>query len=105
MSYQEARSTGGSYDSNAFEYDGAIVGGGSAGYAAARTSAAAGQRTVVIDDGVDDGSRTRQLAALSSNSRGNLDLSCGGVGRPDHAVRVGFHPIVTDVLVNYCRGA
>jgi pyruvate/2-oxoglutarate dehydrogenase complex dihydrolipoamide dehydrogenase (E3) component len=55
MSYQDSGSSGGNYDSNAFEYDVAIVGGGSAGYAAARTSAAAGQRTVVIDGGVEVG--------------------------------------------------
>jgi pyruvate/2-oxoglutarate dehydrogenase complex dihydrolipoamide dehydrogenase (E3) component len=55
MSYQEPRSSGGNYGSNAFDYDVAIVGGGSAGYAAARTSAAAGQRTVVIDGGAEVG--------------------------------------------------
>lgn len=55
MSFQESGSSGGNYDSNAFQYDVAVVGGGSAGYAAARTSAAAGQRTVVIDGGVEVG--------------------------------------------------
>lgn len=34
-----------------FDYDVAIIGGGSAGYAAARTAAAAGMRTAVIDGG------------------------------------------------------
>ncbi len=38
-----------------FDYDVAIIGGGSAGYAAARTSAAAGLRTVVIDGGAEAG--------------------------------------------------
>lgn len=38
-----------------FDYDVAIVGGGSAGYAAARTAAAAGLRTVVIEGGVEVG--------------------------------------------------
>ena len=38
-----------------FDYDVAILGGGSAGYAAARTAAAAGLRTVVIESGVEVG--------------------------------------------------
>jgi pyruvate/2-oxoglutarate dehydrogenase complex dihydrolipoamide dehydrogenase (E3) component len=38
-----------------FDYDVAILGGGSAGYAAARTSAAAGLRTVVIEGGAEVG--------------------------------------------------
>jgi len=38
-----------------FEYDVAILGGGSAGYAAARTAAAAGLRTVVIEGGAEVG--------------------------------------------------
>lgn len=38
-----------------FDYDVAIVGGGSAGYAAARTSAAAGLRTVLIESGEEIG--------------------------------------------------
>ncbi|HTG42931.1 MAG TPA: FAD-dependent oxidoreductase, partial [Verrucomicrobiae bacterium] len=37
------------------EYDVAIIGGGSAGYAAARTCSAAGQRTVVIEGGEEVG--------------------------------------------------
>ena len=36
-------------------YDVAIIGGGSAGYAAARTSATGGRRTVMIDGGADVG--------------------------------------------------
>ena len=36
-------------------YDVAVVGGGSAGYAAARTAAAAGLRTVVIEGGAEAG--------------------------------------------------
>jgi len=36
---------------NKFDYDVAIVGGGSGGYAAARTAGSAGLRTVVIDGG------------------------------------------------------
>lgn len=46
---------GGKSDSHSFDYDVAIIGGGSAGYAAARTSAAAGLRTVVIDGGAEVG--------------------------------------------------
>ena len=38
-----------------FDYDVAIIGGGSAGYAAARTSVAAGLRVVVIDGGAEAG--------------------------------------------------
>jgi len=38
-----------------FDYDVAIVGGGSAGYAAARTAAAIGRRTVVIEGGAEVG--------------------------------------------------
>src|SRR5262252_5160062 len=38
-----------------FDYDVAIVGGGSGGYAAARTAAAAGLRTVVIEGGTEVG--------------------------------------------------
>src|SRR5687767_11389488 len=38
-----------------FEYDVCIVGGGSAGYAAARTTATAGLRTVVIEGGEEVG--------------------------------------------------
>lgn len=38
-----------------FDYDVAIIGGGSAGYAAARTSESAGLRTVVIDGGAEVG--------------------------------------------------
>lgn len=38
-----------------FDYDVAIIGGGSAGYAAARTSAAAGLRTLVIEGGQEVG--------------------------------------------------
>ncbi len=38
-----------------FDYDVAIVGGGSAGYAAARTAAAMGRRTVVIEGGAEVG--------------------------------------------------
>src|ERR1700733_12026808 len=37
------------------EYDVAVIGGGSAGYAAARTAAAAGLRTVVIEGGEEVG--------------------------------------------------
>lgn len=44
-----------SVPNRAFDYDVAIIGGGSAGYAAARTSAAAGMRTVVIDGGAEVG--------------------------------------------------
>ncbi len=40
---------------NRFDYDVAILGGGSAGYAAARTSGAAGLRTVVIEGGAEVG--------------------------------------------------
>jgi len=40
---------------NRFDYDVAILGGGSAGYAAARTAAAAGLRTVVIESGAEVG--------------------------------------------------
>jgi pyruvate/2-oxoglutarate dehydrogenase complex dihydrolipoamide dehydrogenase (E3) component len=40
---------------NRFDYDVAILGGGSAGYAAARTAAAAGLRTLVIESGVEVG--------------------------------------------------
>jgi pyruvate/2-oxoglutarate dehydrogenase complex dihydrolipoamide dehydrogenase (E3) component len=42
-------------NSRSFDYDVAIIGGGSAGYAAARTSAAAGLRTMVIDGGAEVG--------------------------------------------------
>jgi pyruvate/2-oxoglutarate dehydrogenase complex dihydrolipoamide dehydrogenase (E3) component len=38
-----------------FQYDVAVIGGGSAGYAAARTTAAAGLRTVVIEGGAEVG--------------------------------------------------
>src|SRR6188768_1946997 len=38
-----------------FDYDVAIIGGGSAGYAAARTAAGAGLRTVVIEGGKEVG--------------------------------------------------
>ena len=38
-----------------FPYDVAVLGGGSAGYAAARTAAAAGLRTVVIEGGAEVG--------------------------------------------------
>ena len=40
---------------NRFDYDVAILGGGSAGYAAARTACAAGLRTVVIESGAEVG--------------------------------------------------
>jgi pyruvate/2-oxoglutarate dehydrogenase complex dihydrolipoamide dehydrogenase (E3) component len=40
---------------NRFDYDVAILGGGSAGYAAARTATAAGLRTVVIESGAEVG--------------------------------------------------
>lgn len=40
---------------NRFDYDVAILGGGSAGYAAARTAATAGMRTVVIEGGAEVG--------------------------------------------------
>jgi pyruvate/2-oxoglutarate dehydrogenase complex dihydrolipoamide dehydrogenase (E3) component len=40
---------------NRFEYDVAILGGGSAGYAAARTTAAAGLQTIVIESGAEVG--------------------------------------------------
>ena len=39
----------------AFDYDVAVIGGGSAGYAAARTATAAGLRTVVLEGGEDVG--------------------------------------------------
>jgi pyruvate/2-oxoglutarate dehydrogenase complex dihydrolipoamide dehydrogenase (E3) component len=38
-----------------FQYDVAVIGGGSAGYAAARTTAAAGLRTVVVEGGTEVG--------------------------------------------------
>src|SRR3954447_10569674 len=38
-----------------FEYEVAVVGGGSGGYAAARTSAAAGLKTVIVEGGEDVG--------------------------------------------------
>src|ERR1041384_2953170 len=38
-----------------YDYDGAVIEGGSAGYAAARTTAAAGLRTVVIEGGEEVG--------------------------------------------------
>ena len=38
-----------------FDYDVAVLGGGSAGYAAARTAAAAGLRTVVLESGAEVG--------------------------------------------------
>ncbi len=41
--------------SDSFDYDVAVIGGGSAGYAAARTTAAAGQRTVLIEGGKEIG--------------------------------------------------
>src|SRR5205085_8180281 len=41
--------------SHGFEYDVAIIGGGSGGYAAARTAAAAGLRTAVIEGGKEVG--------------------------------------------------
>src|SRR5205085_6420764 len=41
--------------SHGFEYDVAIIGGGSGGYAAARTAAAAGLRTAVIEGGKEIG--------------------------------------------------
>ena len=40
---------------NQFDYDVAILGGGSAGYAAARTAGAAGLRTIVIEGGAEAG--------------------------------------------------
>src|SRR3954471_2336908 len=40
---------------SAFDYDVAVVGGGSAGYAAARTAAAAGLRIVVLEGGEEVG--------------------------------------------------
>src|SRR5580698_4067160 len=40
---------------NRFDFDVAVVGGGSAGYAAARTGAAAGLKTVVIEGGKEVG--------------------------------------------------
>jgi pyruvate/2-oxoglutarate dehydrogenase complex dihydrolipoamide dehydrogenase (E3) component len=42
-----------SLQNQTFDYDVAVVGGGSAGYAAARTAASAGLRTVVIDGGAE----------------------------------------------------
>src|SRR5438132_5223390 len=41
--------------SHSFDYDVAVIGGGSGGYAAARSAAAAGLRTVVIEGGEDVG--------------------------------------------------
>src|SRR5512146_892349 len=41
--------------SGSFDYDVAVIGGGSAGYAAARTTTAAGLRTVVIEGGAEVG--------------------------------------------------
>src|SRR2546421_2886078 len=41
--------------SHSFQYDVAIIGGGSGGYAAARTAAAAGLRTAVIEGGKEVG--------------------------------------------------
>src|SRR5882762_6964076 len=41
--------------SHSFDYDVAIIGGGSGGYAAARTAAAAGLRTAVIEGGKEVG--------------------------------------------------
>src|SRR5262245_50634505 len=38
-----------------FDYDVAVIGGGSGGYAAARTAAAAGLRTVVVEGGKEVG--------------------------------------------------
>lgn len=55
MSNKTAGREGGNHDDGSFDYDVAIIGGGSAGYAAARTSAAAGLRTVVIDGGAEVG--------------------------------------------------
>jgi pyruvate/2-oxoglutarate dehydrogenase complex dihydrolipoamide dehydrogenase (E3) component len=46
---------GGIPDSHSFDYDVAVIGGGSAGYAAASTASAAGLRTVVIDGGAEVG--------------------------------------------------
>src|SRR5687768_5449466 len=40
---------------NQFDYDAAVLGGGSAGYAAARSAAEAGLRTVVIEGGAEVG--------------------------------------------------
>jgi len=44
----------------AFDFDVAVIGGGSAGYATARTTAAAGQRTVVIEAGEELGGGERE---------------------------------------------
>src|SRR3954454_12026300 len=41
--------------SHSFDYDVALIGGGSGGYAAARCAAAAGLRTVVIEGGTEVG--------------------------------------------------
>src|SRR5438132_14256781 len=41
--------------SHSFDYDVAVIGGGSGGYAAARSAAAAGLRTVVIEGGKEVG--------------------------------------------------
>jgi pyruvate/2-oxoglutarate dehydrogenase complex dihydrolipoamide dehydrogenase (E3) component len=49
MTEERSSNAGEIPDCRSFDYDVAIVGGGSAGYAAARTCAAAGLRTVLID--------------------------------------------------------
>src|SRR5436190_22733896 len=42
---------------HSFDYDVAVIGGGSGGYAAARTAAAAGLRTAVVEGGKEVGGR------------------------------------------------
>ncbi len=46
-----------------FDFDVAVIGGGSGGYAAARTAAGAGLKTVVIEGG-------REVGGLSPNTPG-----------------------------------
>jgi pyruvate/2-oxoglutarate dehydrogenase complex dihydrolipoamide dehydrogenase (E3) component len=76
-----------------FDYDVAIIGAGSAGYAAARTSTAAGLRTVVIDGGAEVGglcilrgcmpTKSLLYAAEAMHFAGKLDtwgILAGNVG-------------------------
>lgn len=105
-----AWSAGGNSASRSFDYDVAIIGAGSAGYAAARTSAAAGLRTVVIDGGTEVGglcilrgcmpTKSLLYAAEAMHFAGKLDtwgILAGKVGFDFGKVMARKHAFIDDL--------
>ena len=77
----------------AHDYEVAVIGGGSAGYATARTTAAAGQRTVVIEAGEE-----LLVCYGAAYERASYTSSCADEARSDEWTRRDYariRPLIT----------